>query len=480
MKRLFGCCSPAPSFKHEKIILRNMGSSRTLNDRLAQLLSSSDTHDVFFVFDNPDAEIPKREKKDRLAAHKVVLASGSTVFKAMFYGPLAEKKEVTIVDATPESFKTLLNFIYTDRVEVTLENVGDILYLSKKYDVVGLRDAVFDFIGQNLGRHNCISFHESVSYFGEDDMIEKCLHVMDVNAHYIINTNAMVREMNLELMETLLKRDTFCAREIDIMDAIIWWAKHKEDEDVNKPRQDDMSPSEVRQVIDALVPLIRFPNMTMCEFVRIAVPVGVLKPEEVVDVLASFKKSPIKKKDKGEVPAVSKLFNSTPRMMGKKFTITQKDFTCADSSPTPVPFERISSRGFRNIRFKVTRRLFLTRISLNQVPFRVVTDSSQTVLRVMDADLNEIIFRADYALKRGPQMPPRPGRYDLALDGVELCPKVAYEILVSVEKPKGTSDVDFVKHAADDEDHQDVIFTFERYGRVFDEEMMIDEMDFMY
>jgi BTB/POZ domain-containing protein 3/6 len=43
-----------------------------------------------------------------IPAHKYVLATGSSVFYAMFYGGLAENKEIRVPDVEPSAFLTML------------------------------------------------------------------------------------------------------------------------------------------------------------------------------------------------------------------------------------------------------------------------------------------------------------------------------------------------------------------------------------
>lgn len=56
----------------------------------------------FFLFLHP-------EQVQTIPAHKYVLATGSSVFYAMFYGGLAEaKEEIVVPDVEPTAFLTLL------------------------------------------------------------------------------------------------------------------------------------------------------------------------------------------------------------------------------------------------------------------------------------------------------------------------------------------------------------------------------------
>ncbi|CAL5007564.1 unnamed protein product [Urochloa decumbens] len=53
---------------------------------------------------------------DTIAAHKIVLAARSPVFKAELYGPMRETRTscVTIEDMQPTVFRAMLHFVYTD------------------------------------------------------------------------------------------------------------------------------------------------------------------------------------------------------------------------------------------------------------------------------------------------------------------------------------------------------------------------------
>ena len=58
-------------------------------------------------------------------AHKVVLASCSAYFYAMFTGELSESKQmnITMKDVDPAALEMLLEFAYTAEIQVTEENV---------------------------------------------------------------------------------------------------------------------------------------------------------------------------------------------------------------------------------------------------------------------------------------------------------------------------------------------------------------------
>lgn len=55
-----------------------------------------------------DSVYPFTGSTQRIPAHKYVLAVGSSVFYAMFYGGLKSEEEVQVPDVEPSAFLTLL------------------------------------------------------------------------------------------------------------------------------------------------------------------------------------------------------------------------------------------------------------------------------------------------------------------------------------------------------------------------------------
>lgn len=65
---------------------------------------------------------------ETFAAHKIILAMRSPVFKAEFYGPMRENAAALIIpiqDMQPDVFKAMLHFIYTDALPAMDDLEGD-------------------------------------------------------------------------------------------------------------------------------------------------------------------------------------------------------------------------------------------------------------------------------------------------------------------------------------------------------------------
>lgn len=436
-----------------------MGTYLKLSQRMEKLLKDSDTLDIHFKFE-------EGSEVKRLSAHRNILSSASPVFKAMFFGPLAEKEEVEIIDVTHKAFDCMLKFIYTDEANLEASVAGAVLYLAKKYDIPGLADHCKKFINSSMDRENVVEIMQGLVYAADDDLNETCLKLMDRNGHFVINSNHVVEKMNWEVLKMIVKRDTFCAREIDILDAIQWWIK-------KQPGNENLDNREVRDLMEEVIPYIRFPTMTMKEFVQLVIPTKVLKDEEVLDVLGTYRRSK-------NAPPHNCRFISARRCLNEVVKLNVKDLPPVAGMPIEfnVPrLECINKLGLRVMKFKLNRRLFLTKVVVSNVPNRISADGYVTSLLVQDMDLSEIVSRNDFCLKRGDLTPPRPGRYELDVkEPVELCPKVNYELRITIDNPAKPK-LDMVRKQGET---QEFVFYLEKYGRIWDEEVQMEEIHFLF
>ncbi|KAL6659074.1 hypothetical protein ACP70R_003114 [Stipagrostis hirtigluma subsp. patula] len=73
-------------------------------------------HFVKLLEEKEGVDVNFSVKGEDFAAHKIVLAARSPVFRAELYGPMREagRKPIVIKDVQPDVFRALLHFIYTD------------------------------------------------------------------------------------------------------------------------------------------------------------------------------------------------------------------------------------------------------------------------------------------------------------------------------------------------------------------------------
>ena len=142
----------------------------------------------FAVRDSTEASL-----KIFIPAHKYILATGSSVFFAMFYGEMAEDREcVELDDCDDESFRELLRYIYCDEVNLTESCILRVWYLAHKYDIPSLARRCVVFLKEHVDASNVLEVLPHVRMFEENDLEEACWEVVDFRAEEILKSDSFL------------------------------------------------------------------------------------------------------------------------------------------------------------------------------------------------------------------------------------------------------------------------------------------------
>ncbi|KAJ8318777.1 hypothetical protein KUTeg_003868 [Tegillarca granosa] len=157
--------------------------------------------------------------------HKVVLASYSPYFKAMFGGSLVESKQdrVSINGVEAHMVELLIDYAYTSEITITRQNVQSLLAAANLMEILTVKDACCDFLQQNMDENNCFGIH----CFAES---HACQALQEKSKEFILQnfTSAYVHEEFLhlcssKLMEFLMNEDLLIDSEETVYDASISW-----------------------------------------------------------------------------------------------------------------------------------------------------------------------------------------------------------------------------------------------------------------
>ncbi|KAL3060978.1 hypothetical protein OYC64_009234 [Pagothenia borchgrevinki] len=91
-------------------------------------------------------------------AHRVVLASCSPYFCAMFTGDMSESKahQVEIREVDGQTLRKLVDYIYTAEIEVTEDNVQVLLPAASLLQLMDVRQVCCEFLQSQLHPTNCL------------------------------------------------------------------------------------------------------------------------------------------------------------------------------------------------------------------------------------------------------------------------------------------------------------------------------------
>lgn len=140
---------------------------------------------IYDVYEPPAKKIARRDPRKgpshsgdgriiKIPAHKKVLAASSSIFSAMFNGPLKETGDVQIVDVSSHAFREFLQIFYNNKVKLTLDNLNEVMVLVDKYDVEAGWPIVEQFFKDNLDLADILWFLHLAVKFRRDNLIALC------------------------------------------------------------------------------------------------------------------------------------------------------------------------------------------------------------------------------------------------------------------------------------------------------------------
>lgn len=244
-----------------------------------------------------------------LEGHKVFLAMSSPVFEAMFYGGMAEKSDpIPIRDVQPEAFKALLEYIYTDRVDLgSFELACELCYCAKKYMLPFLVEECTKFLWSDLSPKKACRAYEFAKLFEEPVLMEKCLQIISTKTLDVFKESSW-EEIELGTLLIIFEQnDLLISSEIELFTALERWSKA---ECVRKSL-DHVDKKSQRSVIGNSLTKIRFLTLTPQEFAEGPGRSSLLSKEEAFAILMNISSS------NSEVPMPEGFSTNTQKRINK-------------------------------------------------------------------------------------------------------------------------------------------------------------------
>lgn len=183
----------------------------SLYDRVKKLLVSFEWSDcTFSVADQ------------KFKAHKLILGISSPVFEAMFYGPLSTDDDIQITDIHPDIFQLILNYIYTDKVEITsIEHAFELLYASRKYLLEHLGEMCIAYIQDNISVDNVVEILNYPDYLQDKQLVSYSLKLFCQHASYILQEKK--ETISYSCMKAFLECDRMNISEKELIKHVFEW-----------------------------------------------------------------------------------------------------------------------------------------------------------------------------------------------------------------------------------------------------------------
>ena len=245
------------------------------------MLNNDRLSDVKFVAANSNGE---SESKQVIPAHKFILAIGSPVFEAMFYGELAETKDtIELPDCDNESLLELFRYMYSDEVNLSGSNVMGVLYLAKKYIVPSLTNKCAEYLKEKLDPSNVFSILPFAQKYEEKALVDRCWMVIENHTEAAVKPEAF-ETIERSLLEEVVARDNLSIKEVSLFQAVDRWATTQ----CEKQGLAEDGPIKRRILGEEMIKALRFPVMTGEEFAVNVVDTNILTSDEVVTLFKYF------------------------------------------------------------------------------------------------------------------------------------------------------------------------------------------------
>lgn len=161
--------------------------------------------------------------------HRVIMSAHSPYFRALFTNEIFNncRREVAIPNVSADVIKLIVDYCYTQNVQITTENVEKLLPVADQFHVIGLVKRCCDFLCAQLSLENVIGIRSfAQAYF---------CHTLEGRAHKYLMKNFVqiypfsneYLQMDIEELCSILSADELNVRDEDLVfDAAIRWIDH--------------------------------------------------------------------------------------------------------------------------------------------------------------------------------------------------------------------------------------------------------------
>lgn len=177
----------------------------------------SDLADVHFTFPNDDGN-------EMVPAHKLILAFASSVFDAMFFGPLKEGNVVKIDDTTAGAFKEFLQLVYLPEINLTMQNFEEVLRLVDKYDMIDCIDTIVPFLERNITKENLPITYQLAIKFNNAELKSYCERIIRSLTKDFLASKAF-SQCTRDVVQHVLQQNVLECDEFDLFKECMGWAK---------------------------------------------------------------------------------------------------------------------------------------------------------------------------------------------------------------------------------------------------------------
>ncbi len=161
-------------------------------------------------------------------AHRIVLASCSPYFSAMFTNEHVESQQnrITLEGIEARMLESLLDFVYSSTVEISEENVQSLLTAASLLQLIPVVEACCEFLRVRLDPDNCLGIAGFAERYGCANLHEISLQFALSNFTEVAESDEFLAAQPQEIINLLKSEDVSVRSEEEVLDFILRWFRH--------------------------------------------------------------------------------------------------------------------------------------------------------------------------------------------------------------------------------------------------------------
>ncbi|XP_063410022.1 BTB/POZ domain-containing protein 3-like [Mytilus trossulus] len=254
----------------QKTDLSEWMENKTLPECMMYMLKNEILCDVTFLVG---------EDCKPIKAHRYMLCSRSQVFHTMFQGSMPD--DINVPDLDENTFDLVLKYIYSDEIEITWENLSDVLYAADKYMLSRVKQKCSDLLKTTAHSSDAVVALSIAAQFHLEGLQRESLQFIENNTSACL-ASVHANNLSKECVEIIIQSDYLTCTETDICKFFLTWT----DKCIETAHL-ERNPENLRSVVGNLLYLVRFPLVDKKYFSQFVSHTGILTLPEIVNVFRS-------------------------------------------------------------------------------------------------------------------------------------------------------------------------------------------------
>jgi len=171
-------------------------------------------------------------KGEKFQAHKIILASCSDYFRAMFNGSMREASQrvIPLNGIDVNVMNLVLNFIYTGTIPLKVDNVESVMGAANMMLIKTLKDVCCRYLETMLSVTNCLGMQKFAEAYACEELYSKTTNFICDNFGYVVESEEFIQLEPDQLSLILASDDLRVLNEERVYEALIRWVKYDTNE----------------------------------------------------------------------------------------------------------------------------------------------------------------------------------------------------------------------------------------------------------